>query len=63
VVKVPDIKPLLPHRCEFESLQGIRIFSCEEAIQLAYETTVFLLRYPFTPEGHLRSSSTSEAGK
>jgi hypothetical protein len=38
------------------------ILSCEEAIQLAYGTSVFLLRCPFVPEiMHGRSSSTSKA--
>jgi hypothetical protein len=47
VVKVVDFKPLAPHRCGFESRQGL---SGEEAIQLAYGTSVFLLRCPFVPE-------------
>jgi hypothetical protein len=50
VVKIVDFKPLAPHRCGFESGQGVWIFSCEEAIQLAYETSVVLLRCPFVPE-------------
>jgi hypothetical protein len=50
VVKVVDFKPLAPRRCGFESLQGLWILSCEEAIQLAYGTLVVLLRYPFVPE-------------
>jgi hypothetical protein len=50
VVKVVDFKPLAPHRCGFESLQGLWILSCEEAIQLAYRTSVVLLRCPFVPE-------------
>jgi hypothetical protein len=50
VVKVADLKPLAPHRCGFESRQGLWILSCEEAIQLAYGTSVFLLRSPFVPE-------------
>jgi hypothetical protein len=59
-------KPLAPHRCRFESRLGLWILSCEEAIQLAYGTSVVLLRYLFVPEimhgRHLRSSSTSKAG-
>jgi hypothetical protein len=46
----PDFKPLAPHRCEFESRQGLWILSCEEAIQLAYGTSVVLFRCPFVPE-------------
>jgi hypothetical protein len=42
--------PLAPHRCGFESRQGLWILSCEEAIQLAYGTSVVLLRCPFVPE-------------
>jgi hypothetical protein len=50
VVMVVDFKPLAPHRCGFESQQGLWILSCEEAIQLAYGTLVVLLRCPFVPE-------------
>jgi hypothetical protein len=50
VVKVVDFKPLAPHRCGFESRQGFWILSCEEAIQLAYGTSVVLLKCPFVPE-------------
>jgi hypothetical protein len=50
VVKVVEFKPLAPHRCGFESRQGLSILSCEEAIQLAYGTSVVLLRCPFVPE-------------
>jgi hypothetical protein len=50
VVKVVDFKPLAPHHCGFESRQGLWILSCEEAIQLAYGTSVVLLRCPFVPE-------------
>jgi hypothetical protein len=49
-VKVVDFKPLAPHRCGFESRQGLWILSCVEAIQLAYGTSVVLLRCPFVPE-------------
>jgi hypothetical protein len=38
------------HRCWFESQQGLWNLSCEEAIQLAYRTSVVLLRSPFVPE-------------
>jgi hypothetical protein len=50
VVNVVDFKPLAPHCCGFESRQGLCILSCEEAIQLAYGTSVVLLRCPFVPE-------------
>jgi hypothetical protein len=50
MVKVVDFKPLAPHRCGFESRQGLWILSCEEAIQLAYGTSVVLLRCLFVPE-------------
>jgi hypothetical protein len=50
VVKVVDLKPLAPHSCGFESQQELRILSCEEAIQLANEMSVVLLRCPFMPE-------------
>jgi hypothetical protein len=50
VVKVIDFKALVPLCCGFKSLQGLWIFSCEEALQLAYETSVVLLRCPFVPE-------------
>jgi hypothetical protein len=68
VVKVVDFKPLAPHRCGFEFQQGLWIisFSCEEAIHLAYETSVVLLRCPFVPEimhgrAPQRSSSTNKS--
>jgi hypothetical protein len=43
---------LLPsnHRCGFESRQEIWILSFEKAIQMAYGTSVVLLRCPFVPE-------------
>jgi hypothetical protein len=50
VVKVFDFKPLAPHRCGFESQQGLWNLSYEEAIQLAYGTSVVLLRCLFMPE-------------
>jgi hypothetical protein len=48
--KVVDFKPLVPHHCGFESRQGLWILTCDEAIQLAYGTSVILLRCPFVPE-------------
>jgi hypothetical protein len=50
VVKVIYFKPLAPHHCGFESRQGLWILSCDEANQLAYGTSVVLLRCPFVPE-------------
>jgi hypothetical protein len=50
VAKVVDFKPLAPNHCGFESKQGLRIRSCEEAIQLAYRTSVVLLKCMFVPE-------------
>jgi hypothetical protein len=47
---VVDFKPLASHHCGFESRQGLWIPSCEEAIQLAYGTSVVLLRCLFVPE-------------
>jgi hypothetical protein len=38
------------HLCGFKSRQGLWILSCEEAIQLAYGTSVVLLRCPFVSE-------------
>jgi hypothetical protein len=49
IVKVVGFKPLAPHCCRFKSQQGLRTLSCEEAIQLAYRTSVDLLRCPFVP--------------
>jgi hypothetical protein len=45
VIKVIDFKPLAPRCCGFESWQGLWILSCGEAIQLAYRTSVVLLRW------------------
>jgi hypothetical protein len=42
VVKVVDFKSL--------ALKDFWIFSCEEAIHIAYGTLVVLLRCPFVPE-------------
>jgi hypothetical protein len=50
VVKDVDFKPLAPHRCGFISRQGLWIHSCEEIIQLAYRTSMVLLRTLFVPE-------------
>jgi hypothetical protein len=52
VVKVVDFKPHTPHRCGFESRQGLWITdsSCEGAIQLAYGTSVVLLGCQFVSE-------------
>jgi hypothetical protein len=50
VVKVVDVKPLAPHRCGFESRQGLWILLYGEAIQLAYGTSMVLFRCPFVPE-------------
>jgi hypothetical protein len=62
VVKVVDFKPLSPHRCGFESQQGVWILSCEEAIQLAYGTSLVLLRCLFVPEIMHGRASSSKAG-
>jgi hypothetical protein len=40
----------LPLTAVGSNLDRTWIFSCEEAIQLAYGTTVVLLRCPFVPE-------------
>jgi hypothetical protein len=40
MVNVFDFKPLADHRCGFGTRPGLWIFSREEAIQLAYETSV-----------------------
>jgi hypothetical protein len=50
VVKVVNFKPLALLRCGFESRQGLWILSFEEAIQLAYGTSMVPLRCPFVPE-------------
>jgi hypothetical protein len=49
VIKVIDFKPFAPHRCGFESWQGLWNIAFEEAIQLAYGTSVVLPRCPFLP--------------
>jgi hypothetical protein len=64
VVKVVDFKTLA-YRRGFESRQGLWILSCEEAIQLAYETSVVLPRCPFAPGimlGRTPEVFTSKAG-
>ena len=50
VGRVVDLESLAPHRCGFESHQELSILSCEEAIQLAFGTSVVLLRCPFVPK-------------
>ena len=50
VVRIVDFELLAPFQCGFESSQGLRILSCEEAIQLAYGMSVVLLKYPLVPE-------------
>jgi hypothetical protein len=50
VVNVVDFKPLADHRYGVESRHGLRVLSCEKAIQLANGTTVVLLRCPFVRE-------------
>jgi hypothetical protein len=42
-MKVVVFKLLVNHCCGFESRQGLWFLSCEEAIQLAYRTSVVLL--------------------
>ena len=64
MVRVVDLESLAPHCCGLESRQ---ILSCEKDIQLAYGTSVVLLRCLLIPKimhgGYMRSSSTSKAGK
>ena len=60
VVRVVNLELLVPYRCGVEFRQGLWILTCEENIQLAYRTSVVLLRC--LPE-IMRSSSTSKAGK
>jgi hypothetical protein len=62
VVKDLDFKPLAPHHYGFESWQVHWILSCEEAIQLAYRTLVFLLRWPFVFHGRT-PEATRKHGK
>jgi hypothetical protein len=50
VVKIVDSKLLALHRCGFKSVQRLWILSCEETIQLAYGTSVVLLRCQFVSE-------------
>ena len=45
-----DSGSLAPQRCGFESQHGLWILSYEEAIQLAYRTSVVLLGCPLVPE-------------
>jgi hypothetical protein len=69
-VYVVDFKPFFPQHYGFDSRQELWILSCKKAIQLAYRTSVVLLRCPFLDDrmhgwrdGHLRSSCTRKAGK
>jgi hypothetical protein len=50
VVRVVDFKILALHLCGLEYRQGLWILSCEEAIQLAYGTSVVLLGCQLVPE-------------
>ena len=50
MVRVADLESLAPHRCGFEFCQGLWILSCEEAIQLAYGTSVVQLRCALVPD-------------
>ena len=50
VVMAVDFESLVPHSCGFVSRQGLDSFIYEEAIQLAYETSVVLPRYPIATE-------------
>ena len=49
VVRVIDLELLAPHWFGFESHQGLLILSCDKSIQLAYGTSVVLLRCPLVP--------------
>ena len=46
MVTVVYLESLAFHRCEFDSHQGLSIISCEEAIQLAYGSSMVLLSVP-----------------
>jgi hypothetical protein len=50
VDELVDFSTLAPHRCGFKSQQGLWILTCVEASQLAYGTSVVLLRCSFMPE-------------
>jgi hypothetical protein len=50
VINRTYFKPLESHRCEFEFGKALRILSFEEAIQLAYGTSVVLLRCLCLPD-------------
>jgi hypothetical protein len=57
VVKVVDLKPFPLNAVGFESRQKLGILSYEEAVRLAYGTSVVLLKCPFVPEiMHARAS-------
>ena len=47
-LRVVDCELLALQLCAFESQQGLRIHTCDEAVKLAYETLVVLLQ--FLPE-------------
>jgi hypothetical protein len=49
VVKVVDLRSLVPHRCRFDPHLG-RNLLCEEAIQLAYGRSLVLPGCPLMPE-------------
>jgi hypothetical protein len=49
VFKVVVFKPLAPYRYGFKSRQDRWIIACEEAIQLAFRTSVAILRCLFVP--------------
>jgi hypothetical protein len=51
VVKVVDFKPLAPHCCGFKTKRDFGFFHVRKLrIQLAYGTSVVLLRCPFVSE-------------
>ena len=50
VIRAGYLESLTPHNCGFVSRRGIWILSCQKAIQLAYGTSVVLLRCPIVPE-------------
>ena len=48
--RVVSFVSLSTHSCRFESRHGVWILSCQEVIQLAYCTSVVLLRCPLVPD-------------
>ena len=50
VVRVVDLELVAPHCCGFNSRERFRMFSCEEAVQLAYGMSMVLLTCPLVPE-------------